>query len=183
MDMDLHFWQGEHSSQDERGASAYRTVELDDHLKGVPVQHREVQGHESARFLSYFPKGITLLEGGVDTAFRKVDPSAYQSRLFHVKGKRNVRSQQVEFSAKSLNDGDVFILDQGLTIYQWNGATANRQEKFKALEIATKIKDAERGGKAKLIFLESKDDNADSKAFFEALGGSKADVKKDTGGW
>ena len=78
--------QGEHSSQDERGASAYRAVELDDFLGGRPVQHREVQGHESAKFLALFPKGIQYLDGGVDSAFRHVDPDAYSPRLFHVKG-------------------------------------------------------------------------------------------------
>lgn len=176
--MDLHFWQGSHCSQDERGYSAYFAVALDDHLNGTPVQYREVQGHESSKFLSRFSKGIQYLDGGVDTAFRHVDPTSYQPRLFHLKGKRNVRSQQVEFSAKSLNDGDVFLLDDGLIIYQWNGSSANRQEKFKALEIATKVKDQERGGKAKLVFLESGDKSADADKFFSLLKGSPSDVKK-----
>jgi hypothetical protein len=78
LEADLHFWQGQDSSQDERGASAYRTVELDDYLGGTPVQHREVQGHESAKFQSYFPKGMQLLEGGIESGFNKVDRDAYK---------------------------------------------------------------------------------------------------------
>ena len=152
-------------------------MELDDYLDGVPVQHREVQGHESGKFMALFPKGVSYLDGGVASAFNHVDPSAYKPRLFQLKGKRNVRSAQVDLDAASLNEGDVFILDAGLTIYQWNGKSANMQEKFKALELATKIKDAERGGKAKLVFLESSQSGSEADAFFGQLKGSKADIK------
>lgn len=81
--------------QDEAGVAAYKTVELDDSLGGGPVQHREVQGHESKKFLSYFPKGIQYLEGGVETGFKHVDRDKFESRLLHVKGRRNVRVSQV----------------------------------------------------------------------------------------
>jgi hypothetical protein len=181
---DLFFLLGAESSQDEQGAAAYHTVTLDDQLGGKPVQHREVQGHESPLFFSVFPNGVKYVSGGVDSGFRHVDPSAYQPRLYHLKGKRNVRVNQVQFAASSLNEGDVFILDLGLTLYQWNGREANKYEKFKGLEVSTKIKDQERGGKAKLIVLDSgeNDEKAEAADFWKKLGGSKRDVQSSSAG-
>ena len=75
LNWDIFFWLGEECSADEQGVAAYKTVELDDALGGAPVQHREVQGHESERFLQLF-KLVQYMEGGIDSGFRKVAASA-----------------------------------------------------------------------------------------------------------
>lgn len=55
---DIHYWIGSQSSQDEQGAAAVYTIQLDEFLGCTPVQHREVQHHESDTFKGYFKHGI-----------------------------------------------------------------------------------------------------------------------------
>jgi len=164
---DVFFWLGSKSTADEQGVAAYKTVELDDILGGAPVQHREEQGKESEEFLQCF-KTLEYRKGGVSSGFKHVDRDAYETRLLRIKGARSVRVQQVPLSASSLNAGDVFLLDTGLAILQWNGAEASRKEKSKALEVALSIKDDERGGKATFSAFEQGEESAE---FWAALGG------------
>ena len=130
---DIHFWLGKNTSQDEAGVAAYKTVELDDSLGGAAIQHRETEGAESQAFLSLFQPfgGVKYAEGGVESGFKKVNRDEYEKRLLQVKGKRNVRISPVEISYKSLNNGDVFILDCGLKIFQWNGKSSSKAERAK----------------------------------------------------
>jgi len=167
---DLHFWLGTHTTQDEAGTAAYKTVELDTLLDDGPVQHREVQGHESDLFLSYFPN-IRLMEGGVDSGFKHVEPEKYEPRLLHLKGKKKVRTTQVERKVSSLNSGDVFILDLGLKVYKWEGKSAGMFEKNKGREVVDAIK-TERRGKVTAFNIREGDKDADSQEFFKHLGGS-----------
>lgn len=63
--LDLFFWLGTSTTADEKGAAAYKTVELDQKLGDTPVQYREVQGHESGKFLS-----LWKAHGGIRYFFR-----------------------------------------------------------------------------------------------------------------
>ena len=56
--VDIHYWIGNTSSQDEQGTAAIYVTQLDEYLGGSPVQYREVQGYESPRFRSYFKNGL-----------------------------------------------------------------------------------------------------------------------------
>ena len=88
------------------------------------------------------------LAGGVESGFKKVEKDKYEPRLLHVKGRRNIRVQQTRLAWNSMNSGDVFILDLGLTLYVWNGKESGRLEKIKGLDVARRIRDEERGGRA-----------------------------------
>ncbi|XP_071909258.1 villin-2-like isoform X2 [Coffea arabica] len=138
---DIHFWLGKDTSQDEAGTAAIKTVELDAILGGRAVQHRELQGHESDKFLSYFKPCIIPLEGGVASGFKKPEEEEFETRLYVCKGKRVVRLKQVPFSRSSLNHDDVFILDTKDKIFQFNGANSNIQERAKALEVIQFLKE------------------------------------------
>ncbi|KAI4348687.1 hypothetical protein L6164_009380 [Bauhinia variegata] len=170
---DIHFWLGRDTSQDEAGTAAIKTVELDVSLGGRAVQHREVQGHESDKFLSYFKPCIIPLEGGVASGFRKPEEEEFETRLYVCRGKRVVRMKQIPFARSSLNHDDVFILDTENKIYQFNGANSNIQERAKALEIVQFLKEKYHGGTCDVAIVDDGklDTESDSGEFWVLLGG------------
>lgn len=173
---DVHFWLGSETSQDEAGSCAIKAVELDDALGGVPVQHREVQAHESALFLSRFKNGVRYLKGGVASGFTHVDPDApYPARLFQVKGRRNVRVSQVEAAVSAMNKSDCFILDAGKEVYVYMGPTCRRIERLKAIQAGNAIRDDDHAGKSKIIIIDETASGSEVSDFFEALGGGSPD--------
>jgi len=102
------------------------------------------------------------LEGGIASGFRTVKPDQYATRLFQVRRtKKSVRASQVKVEIKSLNDGDVFVMDMGLKIYTFIGKEANAFEKLKGGAIAHNLC-AARQGRAKKM---DPDDD-----FWKALG-------------
>ncbi|RYR51807.1 hypothetical protein Ahy_A06g026783 [Arachis hypogaea] len=170
---DIHFWIGKDTSQDEAGTAAIKTIELDASLGGRAVQHREIQGHESDKFLSYFKPCIIPLEGGVASGFKKPEEEEFETRLYVCKGKRVVRMKQVPFARSSLNHDDVFILDSQNKIYQFNGANSNIQERAKALEVIQYLKEKYHEGKCNVAIVDDGklDTESDSGEFWVLFGG------------
>uniref|UniRef100_A0AAY4CKL1 HP domain-containing protein n=1 Tax=Denticeps clupeoides TaxID=299321 RepID=A0AAY4CKL1_9TELE len=165
----IHYWIGSESSQDEQGAAAVYTIQLDDFLGSSPVQHREVQGYESDTFRGYFKQALIYKKGGVASGMKHVETNSYEvQRLLHVKGRRRVVAREVEMSWQSFNLGDVFLLDTGKTIIQWNGPESNTQERMKGMILAKDIRDRERGGRAEIGVIEG-DAEANSSLLMEAL--------------
>ncbi|KAK7872312.1 hypothetical protein R5R35_002764 [Gryllus longicercus] len=179
MEIHIHFWLGNDTSQDEAGVAAYKTVELDDYLGGTPTQHREAQGMESGRFKSYFKDGITILKGGVESGFNKVTDD-FEPKLFHVKGRRQPTVTQLPaISWEYFNDGDVFILDTKEVVFLWIGQGANAGEKLKAAVVAGKLRDDHNA--SALVFVDDGDEQdmhaGEKKIFNEHLNLSERVIK------
>jgi len=172
---DLHFWIGKYSTQDEYGTAAYKTVELDTYHKDKPIQHREVQGFESDLFRSYFGT-IEYLAGGADSGFRHVTPDSYEPRLLHISGSRkNVEVKEVILSKNSIKPGDIYILDLGTELIQWNGSGANMHEKSKAMSYLLELKNRRsHENMSSEVY-----DEGDDKEFWERLPDEEVDDDED----
>jgi len=173
--MDVHFWIGKHSSQDEYGTAAYKTVELDNFHNDLPVQHREVMGHESSLFKSYFDK-LIYMEGGCATGFRHVEPTKYEPRLFVVKKTgRRTEIREIATRRNLINSGDVFILDLGLKIFQWNGNACSKDEKYNAAAHCQKLEGERPRAKTEVL---EEDSTPDTHEFYEKLSIEECDVEE-----
>jgi len=138
----IHFWLGEEASTDEAAIAAYKSVELDEHLGGSPIQHREVQGQESARFNGYFKKGLRYLSGGVKTGLSHYVEDK-SPKLFHVKGKRKpIVRQKNSIAWSEMNRGDSYVIDvpEYRKVLIWFGKNSNRFEKLQAAKFADNLK-------------------------------------------
>ncbi|KAF2075831.1 hypothetical protein CYY_002865 [Polysphondylium violaceum] len=163
---DIHFWLGQKTTIDESATAGFKATELDDYLGGNPTVYREVQGYETENFNNIFPT-ITILSGGIDSSFKRVEPGKYRNRLLQVKGKKNIRVSEVPLTYRALNSGDVFILDAGLKLISWNGSKSASFERNKGSEVANAIK-SDRLGKPEIKVTNEADQDEE---FFKLLGG------------
>ncbi|OAG00399.1 gelsolin [Paraphaeosphaeria sporulosa] len=141
---DIFFWLGSHTSQDEAGTAAYKTVELDEFLHGTAIQHRELQSAPSDAFSALFPR-LKILRGGVRSGFTHVDTNEEQThtdtllRIFkHPSagaGRDSILVHEVEPTWQSLDEDDVFVLDKGDKIFVWQGKNCAPMEKLKAAQV------------------------------------------------
>lgn len=139
---EIFFWLGSKTSQDEAGVAAYKTVELDEFLRGAATQHREVQQAPSDDFLALFPT-IKILSGGVRSGFTHVEqdvaPRDVTTLLRIFKQGKTILVHEVEPTHTSLDEEDVFVLDKGDKIWVWQGKKCSPMEKAKGAQIVNDL--------------------------------------------
>ncbi|KAK2162493.1 hypothetical protein LSH36_97g01014 [Paralvinella palmiformis] len=178
---DLHYWLGSDCTEEDTMSVFTRVLELEETLGESTVQYREVQGHETSLFLSYFKNNIRYLIGGLRSVSNQNE--GRKKRLFQVKGKKNIRiaqvgrrviRQSVTCMCGSLNQGDTFVLEVNKDIYVWIGPGSTRKEKLTGLAFARLLKEAEHGNKAHIHIVQDWNDN---KQFYKALGSHDKVIK------
>eukprot|EP00184_Porphyridium_aerugineum_P008162 CAMPEP_0184692982 /NCGR_PEP_ID=MMETSP0313-20130426/1298_1 /TAXON_ID=2792 /ORGANISM="Porphyridium aerugineum, Strain SAG 1380-2" /LENGTH=342 /DNA_ID=CAMNT_0027150919 /DNA_START=143 /DNA_END=1171 /DNA_ORIENTATION=+ len=153
---DLFYWQGEESTNDEKGASAYYTVNLDDKLDTMPVQYREVQSHESEEFKALFKGKLEYASGGIGAGWQEggvaftgtPDKTTFSGdsndtigkklpkKLFRISDESgNVKLSQEDqgttVSKSKLQDNDPFALVVGDEhVYIWIGHNCSPEERL-----------------------------------------------------
>lgn len=137
----VYFWIGSECSVDEQAVAAIKAVELDNVFGGVPVQHREVQGYESARFKSLFPSGLIIKLGGTEAGLRRAAAREEEAQLYRIRGGRRPVLTQVPLGWASMNHGDTFVLDSGRKIFVWAGSSSSGMERMVAGGLAAKLRD------------------------------------------
>ena len=166
----VYFWQGKESSQDEKAASAFNAVKLDDEVGGKAIQVRVVQGQEPRHFIKMFGGKMLVFSGGRASGFKNIkDHDTYDkdgTRLFRVRGTcpEDVMTTQMQpETASTLDSDDVFVLESPQNTWIWTGKESTPDEVNHAKGMAAIISP---GREAKPIAEGSEPDD-----FWKALGG------------
>uniref|UniRef100_A0A3B4D0I2 Gelsolin n=1 Tax=Pygocentrus nattereri TaxID=42514 RepID=A0A3B4D0I2_PYGNA len=133
----IYIWQGEVSSQDEKGASSILAAQLDEELGGGAVQVRVIQGKEPPHFMSIFgEKPVVVYKGG--TSRQAGQTEAAEIRLFQVRSNTagHARAIEVDAVASNLNSNDAFILVNPSGSMLWVGQGTSDVEKHGAKQLS-----------------------------------------------
>ena len=136
-----HVWIGNSSTQDEISFVICKVMQLDNFLENKCTIYYECQSKESEKFLSYF-KIFFYEKGGVDADLEAKNQNKSIIKLFVVHGSgSNVKVVQIPINKKKIKSSDAYLLDEGLNVYIYIGASSNCFEKFKLSALAQKIKE------------------------------------------
>ncbi|XP_076910667.1 villin-5-like [Bidens hawaiensis] len=170
---DIHYWIGKDAREDEVETISIKALELDVALGCRAVQYRELQGHETERFLSCFKPCIMPEES---------ESLEHKTRMFSCQGKHVAHVQEVPCARSSLNHDTICILDSKNKIFQFNGSNTSIQERAKALQVVQYIKDTYHRSKCDIATIDDGRLMADAEAgeFWGFFGGFAPLPRKTT---
>eukprot|EP01126_Amoeba_proteus_P015109 TRINITY_DN1671_c0_g1_i1.p1 TRINITY_DN1671_c0_g1~~TRINITY_DN1671_c0_g1_i1.p1 ORF type:complete len:730 (-),score=131.86 TRINITY_DN1671_c0_g1_i1:633-2822(-) len=163
----IYYWVGSASQQE--AFTLGTAKELVGKLERPHGPTKELQEAESAEFKSLFNINLQYVKSSTLQTQVNVKDESHTTKLYHIKGKKDIRVKQVPVSYRSMNTGDVYILDCDNVLYQWIGKKCNRMEKGKPLDLTTRMRDERMNRfKARVVQLEEDEETTE---FWAALGG------------
>jgi len=130
---------------------------------------REEQNEESDEFLDLFGTSLCYVEGAHTTSgFYTVEDVEYITRMYKISGTHRILLEPVPLTYESLDSRYVYLLDDGMKIYLWNGLKTNPITRSKARLFAEKINKYERKFQAELIAQKQLEEVT---PFWELIGG------------
>uniref|UniRef100_W8C0S3 Villin-like protein quail n=1 Tax=Ceratitis capitata TaxID=7213 RepID=W8C0S3_CERCA len=129
----IHFWLGEKVSEQKRSNVAHKIQELDSYFNNIATEYRETQGNESARFLSYFKNGFTILSSNL-IGSKSID------RLYQLHGRKWLRCIEVDSISWDYFGSDyIMLLKTETNTFVWIGRSSSTAERRSALDWVTKL--------------------------------------------
>ncbi|XP_067623216.1 villin-like protein quail [Eurosta solidaginis] len=129
----IHFWLGEKVSEQKRSNVAHKIQELDSYFNNIATEYRETQGNESARFLSYFRKGFTILSSNLIG-------SKNPNRLYQLHGRKWLRCIEMDSISWDYFGSDyIMLLKTETNTFIWIGRSSSIAERRSALDWITKL--------------------------------------------
>ncbi|XP_076465060.1 advillin-like isoform X2 [Babylonia areolata] len=151
----LHCWNGQYACQHDKRAVERMSRVVDGILHTATVFSAEVQGHESDSFLRNFPEGVVYLEGKPKTTVRHA--SKYVKRLYVIKGRKFITAACREPRKEEMDSESAALLDGFPRMYLWVGARCDQIRRVKAMQVARRMRNRQRKGKAHIVLVDEKD--------------------------
>ncbi|KAB0399950.1 hypothetical protein E2I00_012626, partial [Balaenoptera physalus] len=117
---------------------------------------------------------LSYRKGGLASALKHVETNVYNiQRLLRIRAGKHVSASEVELSWHSFNKSDIFLLDLGKMMIQWNGPKTSTAEKARGLALTHSLQNRERGGRAQIGVVDDEAEATDLMQIMEAVLGCR----------
>jgi len=159
-DREIHIHRTESPEEQQRWIRSLRFLrnQFVNHFEALGLSEEETKAKLKASSLEHFIDPVEVKNGRCPL-------------LVMVKGRRKLTVELVPLSPSSLQETSAYVLDNGGTMYQWNGAKAPRVAKAKAADVLSKIRQKERGGTVQAVVLTQGKNDGTNPKFCALLGG------------
>lgn len=133
--MKIFVWTGSKSTVDEKFAGAFISKQLDLERRDFPKLYAIDEGAEPQEFHDLLPGPLVIKEGGVSGLLvPPPETPKHKPKLYRIDGETG-QTIEVPLKKEELDGEDSFVLDAGMKIWVWRGASSSVMEQFDAAKM------------------------------------------------